>query len=246
MDRDVKDRVQSSPGYEEAYQTFNVLTIWLITEQVAAVSRGAVSAYAITSRLLRLKQTKEYATYSREFREAINDLIRQGTPEEVLQKLINTIFILGLNQDQFKDKLAVVYGQQDWPAYDEFAAELHIYAEATERMNNLKKDNEDGKIKANKAEHEDNNAYTRGCWNCGSLSHIRYECTKPQHTCETCNKRGHLERFCRITTASADRNNVKEKTFEKKSYRGEKNNNNNNYRGGEQTEKLNTRVEKNK
>jgi hypothetical protein len=144
-ERDVKDPVQSSPGYNEAYQALNVLAI-----------------FAISSRLLKLKQTKEYATYSREFRDAMTDLVIQRTPEEVLQKLINTIFIMRLNQEQFKDKLAYMDNKNGLHIYDEFAAKLHVYAEAAERMNNLKKDNNDGMIKANKTtEHEANsNAYS--------------------------------------------------------------------------------------
>jgi len=197
MEREVKDKVQSSEEYEEAYATFDVLTIWQLTEQVC-VGRSAVSVYAMTAKLLKLKQTKEYSSYAKEFREAIADLIRQGDPQEVLNRIFNTIFILGLNQEQFKDKLAIVYGQQNWPAYDVYMAELHVYAEATERMKSLTKDNNDGKVEANKTQ-LDPKSLTRGCWNCGSLGHVRYDCRKPSSLCPKCNKRGHLERFCKVT-----------------------------------------------
>jgi hypothetical protein len=50
MERDVKDKVQASVGYVEAYHTHDVLAVWLITEQVC-VGRGAVSIYVLTARL---------------------------------------------------------------------------------------------------------------------------------------------------------------------------------------------------
>jgi hypothetical protein len=75
-------------------------------------------------------------------------------------------------------------------------AELHVYAEATERMKSLTKDNNDGLIQANKTTSESNNI-TRGCWNCGSLSHIKANCPKPPSLCGNCKKRGHIDKFCR-------------------------------------------------
>jgi len=211
MEREVKDKIQSSPDYEEAYAAFDILTIWQLTEQVC-VGRGAVSIYELTTKLLKLKQTREYSSYAKDFREATADLIRQGDAQDVLNRIFNTIFILGLNQEQFKDKLAIVYGQQDWPAYDIYMAELHVYAEATERMKSLTKDNNDGKVEANKTTSIDpRSSTTRGCWNCGSLGHVKFECRKPLNLCPKCNRRGHLEKFCRIT----EDNKPNEKVYER-------------------------------
>ena len=42
----------------------------------------------------------KYNDYSEEFREIADDIIRQGNAQEVLNKILNTIFILGLDQKQ--------------------------------------------------------------------------------------------------------------------------------------------------
>jgi hypothetical protein len=78
MDRDVRDKVTESPGYQEAYGKFDILKIWQITEQVV-IGRGSVSVYTLTTKLLKLEQTSEYTRYAKDFREAVRDLKRQGT-----------------------------------------------------------------------------------------------------------------------------------------------------------------------
>ena len=56
MERDVRDKVVTSEGYERAYAAYDLLALWNITEQVV-MGRGNVSVYALTARLLSLRQT---------------------------------------------------------------------------------------------------------------------------------------------------------------------------------------------
>jgi hypothetical protein len=70
----------------------------------------------------------------------------------------------------FKDHLKTIFGQRVWPGYDALSAELHTYAEATQRVNELKKDNNDGKISANVAKATEKQG-GRACFNCGSPDH---------------------------------------------------------------------------
>ena len=72
--------------------------------------RGAVSVYAITTRLIKSKQIGSYTQYVKEFRNIVTDLTRQGNAQAVLDTMFNTLFILGLNQEQFKDRLTAIYG----------------------------------------------------------------------------------------------------------------------------------------
>jgi hypothetical protein len=97
MDREVTNKVQASNGYEAAFAAFNVFAIWQMTEQVC-VGRGAVSVYTLITTLLKMKQLpNKYNDYAKEFRETADDIARQGNAQEVLDKIFNTIFILGLN-----------------------------------------------------------------------------------------------------------------------------------------------------
>jgi hypothetical protein len=173
------------------------------------IGRGAVSIYATTAKLLRLKQTGDYTRYAKEFKEVVHDLKSQGTPEEVLNKIIDTMFILGLNREQFKQKLAIVYGKRDWPNVNDFSTELHMYAEATDRLKIIQNkedvNSKDGQIAANLTKPT---YYTRrNCYNCDSNSHLKPACTRPLNNCKICGGRGHLEKYC---LAKNDNTNTKD------------------------------------
>lgn len=195
MEREVRDKVTTSEGYERAYANYDLLSLWNIVEQVV-LGRGAISIYALTARLLGLKQTGDYSRFSKEFRESVVDLLRQGEPAEILESIINTLFVLALNQDQFKEKLTLIYGNRVWPNYEELSVELHAYVEATERLRKLRKENDDGKIRANVAKQYDK--LGSGCWNCGSQSHIKANCGAAPSRCHICGRMGHMAKYCMI------------------------------------------------
>ena len=193
MEREVRDKVTTSEGYEQAYGNYDLLSLWNIVEQVV-LGRGAISIYALTARLLGLKQTGDYARFSKEFRESVVDLLRQGDPAEILESIINTLFVLALNQEQFKEKLTPIYGSRVWPNYEELSVELHAYVEATERLRKLRKDNDDGKIRANVAKQSEK--FGSGCWNCGSQAHLKANCRAELSKCDNCGRMGHLSKYC--------------------------------------------------
>jgi hypothetical protein len=78
----------TSPGYQNAYDAFDLLTIWRLTEQVVMV-RGAISVYTL----------KELIIPTRRNFDIVLDLRAQGNADKVLEMIMNTMFILGLNQD---------------------------------------------------------------------------------------------------------------------------------------------------
>jgi len=131
------------------------------------------------------------------------DLRAQGNAQQVLEMVFNALFILGLNQEQFKERLTAIYGARAWPAFDVLSGELHLYAESTERMKAIKMENNDGNVSAfavNTAMHQSEEG-NRGCWKCGGTDHIKKDCPKAEairnHRCSKCGKLGHIEKFCR-------------------------------------------------
>jgi hypothetical protein len=119
--------------------------------------------------------------------------------------VLNALYLMGLNQEQFKDKLNLIYGERVWPNFDVLSAELNIYAEATQRMAQLMKDNNDGKIAAHAVKVNGKPYAKRECWNCGSTQHQKATCDKPAHHCENCGGYGHLEKHCLKKDTSKER-----------------------------------------
>ena len=157
------------------------------------------------------------------------DLRAQGNAQDVLDMVFNALFILGLNQEQFKEKLTTVYGRQVWPDFDVLSGELHMYAESTERMKAIQKEHNDGKVSAFALTPALMQAGepNRGCWTCGGIDHIKRDCPKAgvirDHRCSKCCRQGHLEKFCRgegsdgRSSATGKKSSVKTTTYGKKS-----------------------------
>ena len=80
MEEEVRTKVTTHPDYAPAFRRYDVLRIWQITEEIVQ-GRGAASIYAMITALLDKKQKKDYATYSKEFKQLVNDVTRQGDKE---------------------------------------------------------------------------------------------------------------------------------------------------------------------
>jgi hypothetical protein len=197
-DPTVKSTLTTSPGYQALFDACDIHGLWHLTEQVC-VGRGAVTTYALIAKLLNTRQKDSYHEYQKSFKTLVADVTNQGTAEQVLEKIYNALFVLGLDQEQFKEKLATIYGTRVWPGYVDLSAELHVYVESTQRMAELRKDNNEGKIVAHVAkERVPGRVYPLRCWNCGSTDHRKMTCDKPPTKCGKCNQLGHLDRFCRF------------------------------------------------
>ena len=75
IDKDVKDCLVTSAGYRAAYDAFNMLAIWDVTDQVF-VGRGAISVYSLVTRLL--KHTRTGTLTKKDFKDMIVNLRAQG------------------------------------------------------------------------------------------------------------------------------------------------------------------------
>lgn len=210
-DPSVKSAMTTSPGYAAMFDAYDIHGLWRLTEQVC-LGTGAISVYTLIARLLQLNQRGSYNDYQKDFKRLVMDLRNQGEAHVVLDKIFNALFILGLDQEQFRDKLAIVYGTRDWPGYEALSAELHTYVESKLRMSELRKDNNEGKITANvaKEQRRDGSEKRMQCWNCGSYDHRRSNCDKPLARCGKCRKEGHLEKFCRYERSFGNSNDGQE------------------------------------
>lgn len=212
MERDVRNRVEAADGFNDAYRRADLLALWNITEQTVR-GRGAISIYALTARFFRMKQkgAEDWARYAKEWKGTVEDLLRFGQPADVLAAMFNTHLVMSVDQTQFKEKLTPIYGTNNWPAYADLMLELNTYAANTERMKEFQGDDKgEGKAQAYEIQTNVNNKVKGGCWNCGSFKHLRADCPKSPSKCDKCGKMGHIEKYCRSTKESNERE-VKQK-----------------------------------
>ena len=68
MDKNVKDSLTTTPGYQGFYDRFDVLEIWNLSQQVV-LERGAISVYTLIVRLLKHAQDSSYTNYEKMLKE---------------------------------------------------------------------------------------------------------------------------------------------------------------------------------
>eukprot|EP00981_Chlorochromonas_danica_P012233 scaffold4684_cov156-Ochromonas_danica.AAC.1 len=177
MEREIRDKVEATQGFQQARITANLLAVWRITEQVVQ-GVGAISIYALTSRFMRMKQKgpEDWAHYVKEWRATVTDLLRLGNHQQVLEAIFNTHLVLTVDQTQFKEKLTPIYGAEQWPDYNQLMNELNIYANNRERLERIE---QEAKAEANNNQAYKTTTNNEGCWNCGSYDHIRANCPLP-------------------------------------------------------------------
>jgi len=72
MDKDVKDSLVTSAGYQAVYNDLNIHEIWNLTEQVV-VGSGAISVCSLFTRLLKQTQTGAYTKYENDLKDMVVD-----------------------------------------------------------------------------------------------------------------------------------------------------------------------------
>ena len=219
MDREVLDAVTVSEGYDRALMEADLFTMWNIAEQVTT-GRGAASVYGLITKLLQLKQEGlRFIAFEKEFKDTTRELTAQGTAEEREQQIFNALFVMGVNQEQFKTRLNVIYGTRVWPGYNELAEEFQQFAESTERINELRGVKTEAiaahTAKAGGGPSEE----SRVCWNCLSGEHLARDCQKPRRKCGNCGRMGHHEKFCREGTRTTTVPVERSKGYERRNER---------------------------
>jgi hypothetical protein len=73
----------------------------------------------------------EAAGYTKSFKDLVADIGRLGDEKKQLEMIFNALYVVGINQSHFKDRIKKIYGSKQWPSYKELGAELHTYSLAT-------------------------------------------------------------------------------------------------------------------
>ena len=126
-------------------------SLWRIAEN-AATGQGAVAVHIIITKLLNLKQERgKFANYLQEFKETVATLKRQGTAEELLQMIFNTLFVTRADQEEFATQIAAVKGTVKWKPYEEIGAEWRVFSSTTRGLLSLEREKSEGLVRANVA-----------------------------------------------------------------------------------------------
>lgn len=218
LEQPVKDKLsQQHKEYEVAKTTFDVLTVWNLIERVLR-GTGSVSATAETLRLMKMKQNGDsFPTFLKKYYyDIVKNLrkLRDVNKVDFLEVLVNTLFPLGLDQEEFTDILdREVFTKAEWPAFEDLVDDLTQYSENKERIVKIMNgEPDDDAISANLAKSGGINRrsnhsgggsresssgtafrFPYECWNCED-SHNRAVCPEPPHECEICGELGHTKK----------------------------------------------------
>ncbi len=128
---ELRIKLEAHEDYANALGTFDFLKLYNIVEQIV-LGRGSVSIYQAILRIINLKQTpNEYVRFQNTFSDAAYELqkIAENDPDNGYKKIVNkfldVLFILGVDQTEFKDKLTPVYGEKEWPGWETFMRTLY-------------------------------------------------------------------------------------------------------------------------
>ena len=223
LDQELQIAVTNTQGYDEAFADNNILALYTMAEHAAVGAGAAsIYTYLTRLISLNMKapgaaQLDKYSKDHREYRQALGSIARQqaaarhavlirglegeaaraiavpNASEILLQAMFDTLYVLNLNKEQFKDRLREIYSANNWPTFEALSAELKVGAEAEERIKNAKSSQEEeGKVTANYVKKDRKML----CYNCGKDDHLVLQCKEPKHTCKWCGRR-HLEQFCK-------------------------------------------------
>lgn len=211
LSSEIRMKLEEDPVFLEYVSKGQLLKLWKLIEQVAK-GRGTVSIYAPAVKIVRLRQgaPENFYKYNREFAENVNDLLRHGDEKACLEALLNVFYVLGLNQDQFREPLSKVYSLSVFPAWDKLKDRLRTYVENMERMKTVAA--VEGEVSVMVA----HDGRSQVCWNCDSTEHLKPSCKKPRAVCGKCGG-AHLTKFHEL----AVKGGAKKKSPEKSNNREE-------------------------
>jgi hypothetical protein len=140
-------------------------------------------------KLFRLKHDRDVAAYITEYRTTATRILKmQPDAKELIEALLDGLFILNLNQAEFPQIVSEIYRKK---SSLELMSELSHYETTVNQVARLTKD-EQG-VTANLV------TRSRVCWNCNT-SH-EGKCKKPPVVCSKCHKLGHLPTYYEQFTA---------------------------------------------
>jgi hypothetical protein len=168
--------------------------------------------------MIKLEQGKDsFAKYAKTFKDVVTSLKSKGTAEEILDSIIDSKFILGVNQDAFKDQLAIIFSSDKWPKMQEAIDMFSRFTNTRESVATLNNEIENGKINANlsksakfknkqirnEGKKEDENEKQKFpntdyiCVACGMKgNHFVHDCRYRRRRCTKCQVPGHKVKYC--------------------------------------------------
>jgi hypothetical protein len=201
LGKSLRNSVTQHKSFATAFEEYDSIRLFEIVVE-CATGQGAHSVYVLMMRFIALKQksksTADFSEYVKKYNETVTDLIRLGTPEQILKWLFNAKFVEGLIAEQFPDRLSKIFGEDEWPNYIDLQAELLRFINATRGISeSFKKESNDGNVII--ADAMKGREFMGTCFNCGKklVNHRAKDCPQKAHYCTVCCGQGHLEIYCR-------------------------------------------------
>eukprot|EP01036_Dinobryon_divergens_P035879 gene35879-46576_t len=195
-------KLSNHARFADMDETLDIIKLVKMAEECAS-GRGNHTIMVYLNEILELKMTPgsgaNYQEYYRKFSDNHSNIMRMGTHQEILTKIFDCLFILGLDREMFQQEIKDILKLPVWPHFSDLAGQLLTSTITSSGVKTLfnnggGKDSSSGSdlmLTANAAVKDD----PRTCYNCGIKGHTAILCKKDKAFCDNCgDKVGHMTR----------------------------------------------------
>jgi hypothetical protein len=139
LSMDLNERIRGDKKFGDLWKNYNVSELADLIE-VHATGKSSTSIFVESAKMIKLEQGNDtFSKYAKTFKDTVTSLRAKGTADEILNSIIDSKFILGVNQVAFKDQLSIIFSSEKWPPLQETIDIFSRYAntkESVETLNN--------------------------------------------------------------------------------------------------------------
>lgn len=153
VDDELSDKLRADEEFDRIYKAQDLIELWKLVEK-HGLGQTKNSGCLQISKLLHMEQGKgQFIKYMKEYKDGVAAILAQwkGKESELLTMIFDTKFLLGVDQEQFKDQLSAIYSLEKWPTLNESSAQLARVVTTKANLESMRKEETDVQVSAMKA-----------------------------------------------------------------------------------------------
>jgi hypothetical protein len=149
LSKDMNERMRGDETFPKIWNDFDLVKLSKLIE-LHATGKGSTSIYMESARMIKMEQGKDtFAKYAKNYKDTVIALKAKGTPEDILDSIIDSKFILGVDQEKFKTQLSFIFSQEKWPKLQDAIDMFNRFTDTRDNVDTMNNELSNGKITAN-------------------------------------------------------------------------------------------------